>query len=474
MRSSVNGMRSSLNLKIIGAIAAAIAGIAIVNIPARAQVALQFKDSSSPEFADLAPDKSKSQGNLPAAGDVLIAGGLGSNLKSTTASEFFVPAQKKFLATGAMTAARLFAASTIIGHSFFLAGGALETFNWNNGAKDLTITFGPLANAESYSEATGKFSAAASAMSVTRMGATATLFSGGTLAGKVLIVGGIDKFGDVLTSAEIYDPISGNFTPTTGSLHNARYAHDATLLANNDVLITGGLRDNQGNVLDSAEVFNPSTGTFTAVGSMHDQRFGHTTTVLPDNTVLVVGGFSALEGNTVTSAEVYNPIAQTFTAVGSMTQMRGFQTATLLGNGKVLIAGGFSADEVTIDPPSSDGLRLAGIFGFTAKSAELYDPNTQTFSCIGGPGKQFANYVGFPTCASTMKDAHAAHTATLLPSGSPLAGDVLIAGGFSSVKPHKFPPPTKAAEIYNPATNKFTAVGAMKTARAFAASALLQ
>jgi Kelch motif len=467
-------MQASITVKLIGAISVALTVIALATNPARAQVTFQFKDSSSPEFKDLTPDSSKTSGKLPAAGDVLIAGGLGSNLKSTAATEFFDPQQKKFSATGPLGAARMFAASTIIGHTFFAAGGALETFKWNNPGKDLTITFAPLANAESFSETTGKFTSVANMLSVTRMGATATLFSAGPLAGKVLIVGGINNLGNVLASAEIYDPVSGTFTLTSGSLHTARYIHDATLLANNDVLITGGLPDNQGNVLDSAEIFDPNTGAFTVVGPMHDQRFEHTATLLPDNTVLVVGGYSSFQAGTLTSAEVYNPIAQTFTAVGSMTQMRGFHTATLLGNGKVLIAGGFSADEVTINPPSSDGLRLAGIYGFTAKSAELYDPATQTFSCIGGPGKQFANYVGFPTCASTMIVPHAAHTATLLPSGSPLAGDVLIAGGFSSVTPHKFPPPSKVAEIYDPVKNAFTSVGSMKTARAFAASGLLQ
>jgi hypothetical protein len=172
-------MRSSVTVKLIGAISVAITGFALATNPARAQVTLQFKDSSSPEFKELAPESGKSTGKLPAAGDVLIAGGIGSNLKSTAAAEFFVPQQKKFFATGAMTAARMFAASTIIGHSFFIAGGALETFNWNNPGKDLTITFAPLANAESFSETTGKFSSAANMMSVTRMGATATLFSGG-------------------------------------------------------------------------------------------------------------------------------------------------------------------------------------------------------------------------------------------------------------------------------------------------------
>jgi hypothetical protein len=449
--------------------------LALMKGLAPAQVGFQFKDPASPEFAALSPDasKTKAKSNAPAPGDVIIAGGVASNLKSTTAAEFFNPSQKKFIATGAMKAARVAPASTILGHTLFLAGGALETYKWQNLAKFLTITFGPLSSAESFNESSGKFSADSN-LTVSRMGATATLFTAGPLAGEVLIVGGINSSGTVLSSAEIYNPTAGTFTAISAGLTVPRYLHVATLLADNTVLITGGLFNNQGETLSSAELFNPVINTFTSVGSMHDQRFGHTATLLTNNQVLIVGGYSAGVATSLSSAELYDPTTQTFIAVNPLTQQRAFHTATLLGNGDVLIAGGFTADALVASPPSSDGISLDGLYGFTARSAELYNPNSQSFSCIGGPGKQFADYIGFATCASTMVSPHAAHTATLLPTGSPLAGDVLIAGGFSSTAPHKFPPPSKAAEVFNPVTNKFSAVAAMKTARAFAASGLLQ
>ena len=57
----------------------------------------------------------------------------------------------------------------------------------------------------------------------------------------------------------------------------------ATLLQNGQVLIAGG-------ETASAELFNPSTGAFTATGSMTVSRSGHTATLLPDGRVLIAGG----------------------------------------------------------------------------------------------------------------------------------------------------------------------------------------
>jgi hypothetical protein len=83
----------------------------------------------------------------------------------------------------------------------------------------------------------------------------------------------------------------------------ARYGHTATLLSDGRVLVTGGWGSSS-DILDSAELFDPKTGTFGPTGSMTTARYGHTATLLSDGHVLVVGGQDA-SGGLVGSAELY-------------------------------------------------------------------------------------------------------------------------------------------------------------------------
>ncbi|MBI4265749.1 MAG: Ig-like domain repeat protein, partial [Acidobacteria bacterium] len=275
--------------------------------------------------------------------------------------------------------------------SLFLSTGHLSTPRYSHTAtllNDGTVLLAGgngeglevLSGAEIYDPATGQF-LPTGGLSVPRVFHTSTLLNDG----RVLIVGGTDVSdgSQILSSAEIYDPTTGTFTTTTGDLATARYAHSATLLSDGRVLITGGYG---GTSLASAELYDPATDQFSPTGGLTVGRLVHTATRLNDGTVLVVGGFSH-SSLYLSSAEIYDPVSGEFSATGSLGEPRIAHTATLLNDGSVLIAGGGPAPLDT---------------------AELYDPAAGQFLATAG-----------------LSSARAVHTATLLTDGS-----VLIAGGY--------------------------------------------
>jgi hypothetical protein len=182
----------------------------------------------------------------------------------------------------------------------------------------------------------------------------------------VLVTGGafISETTDVveaLADAEIYDP-GANAWALAGPMTSPRVDHRATLLTDGRVLITGGL-DANSHSLSTAEVFDPAVGAFTPVeDAMQSSRRGHTATLLKDGRVLVAGGESGLmnETTTIASAEIYNPAVGRFTSTDAMRSARSGHAEVRLGNGAVLVAGGFETRK-----PLGE---------FSLNTAELFDP----------------------------------------------------------------------------------------------------
>ncbi len=256
-------------------------------------------------------------------------------------------------------------------------------------------------------------------LNVGRFGHTATLLPNG----QVLVAGGIDA-GQVLSSAELYDPATGTWR-ATGPLNIARGGLTATMLPNGQVLVAGGITG--GPVLNSAELYDPATGTWRATGVLNIARGEHTATLLPNGQVLVAGGITG--GTVLSSAELYDPVTGTWSLTGNLNTGIFFHAATLLQDGKILVAGG--GNDLDPDIP-------------LIHTAELYDPATGTWSRTG-----------------KLNEAHSSHTATLLPNGW-----VLVAGGtYNTI--------FRSAELYDPFTGAWSGANSLARDRSSHTATLL-
>jgi WD40 repeat protein len=281
--------------------------------------------------------------------------------------------------------------------------------------------------------------------------------------GKILIVGGK---GDDPTAAEVYDPATGTFS-AVGHLSTGRYLANAALLPNGLVLVAGGLDDDD-NSLASAELYDPATGTFAPTGTLATARAAATATVLPGGKVLFTGGTAS--GPLVVSAELYDPATGTFTPAGNMTTGRAAHNATLLPDGKVLITGGFGPGGLSAElyDPATGMFTPAGMLTVprTDSTATLLPSGKVLIAGGAGPGGANAELydpaTGMSMPTGSMLEARFLATATLLPGGQ-----VLIAGGAGTTGI------LASAEIYDPDTGSFHAVGPMATGRYIFTATLL-
>lgn len=248
--------------------------------------------------------------------------------------------------------------------------------------------------------------------------------------GRVMVIGGADQNFNFLNTVEIYDPRTNtwSFTGSMNDLHFEDFV--AVRLPGRRVLVAGGYVSCCFTPLNSAEIFDEASGTWTRTGNMNLARGEFANVLLQDGRVLAIGGIT--EGGAPTAtAEIYNPVTGVWTFTGSMNVARSDHAAVRLEDGRVLVAGGDS---------SEDFPRFV--------SAEIFDPRTGKWTLTGdmSTGRSETEYA-----------------AVLLRNGQ-----VLVPGGHQAAET-----PVSSADLYDPKTGTWTQAGSMSSGRAGHAAVLL-
>lgn len=269
-------------------------------------------------------------------GRVLVAGGFTSEASATLGAEVFDPGTERFATLPRMNSLRQSHTATVLASGKVLMVGGY--------AASATTT----ASAEVFDPSTNTFTATGSLLSP-RAGHIAVRLANG----KVLIAGGIGPDWSFLSTAELYDPVTGRFS-ATGSMTVARESHTAVRLQDGRVLITGGHKGRRADITlyASAEAYSPATETFTRVGDMRVRRHKHDAVMLRDGRVLVSGGADERDSRGLyASTELFNPAAGTFSVGPDLRRPRYKHngSSVLLPTGVVLLAGGATQAE-TFDP----------------------------------------------------------------------------------------------------------------------------
>ena len=254
-------------------------------------------------------------------------------------------------------------------------------------------------------------------------------FAAATLDDGTVLVAGGSPGGLVGATGETYDAGSEQWT-LTANLLIGRSGHTLSALDDGRALAVGG--NSASGLQASSELFDPGTSSWTLAAPLAVPRTNHSATVLGDGRVLVAGG-NANNGGATNEVEIYDPTANSWSRADSLRNPRYNHSATLLADGRVLVAGGFTP----------------GSFHTPLKTAEVYDPQRDSWSIVGA-----------------MEVARAVHAAALLPDGR-----VLVAGGVTN--PPNTITVTDSTELFDPTTERWVATGSLNVPRRAIEAALL-
>ncbi len=236
--------------------------------------------------------------------------------------------------------------------------------------------------------------------------------------GRVAVINGFAG-GGVTNVVDVFDPAAKTWSTlkSTVTPHNT---HAAVAFPTGKVLVVGEPQN---------EIYDPDIDKWTNAPTPVRRMFLQAT-LLASGKALFVGGTDVADPRNYLQPSLYDPATDAWSAAGTMTELR--EDFVLLtptsgaASGKVLVVGGFR--------PTPGYL----------KSAELYDPASNTWSSAG-----------------SMIEARTGAAGAVLPDGR-----VLVAGGYAGEA-------KSSAEIWDPSTNTWSYTKDMSRVRAGASATLM-
>ena len=298
---------------------------------------------------------------------------------------------------------------------------------------------------------------------------------------KILVSGGATAAaGTVVGTAELYNPATNAWVDTASSMNVARCDHQAVLMSNGKVLVTGGRNlasgslfytdsfasiTNTGPILSSCEFYQPSDDSWRLTGPMTYARFQHALVLLPDGRILAIGGLgynpTQAVPNPMTAirdCEIYDPNTGRWSPAGRLSAGRATVIAALLADrSQVIVTGGPESRATDIfdvatgqwstspcEPPAyrprAVGVLMAndlifmtgGVNGnttFVDNNINLYIPNQDKLMGGGLNGPATVASVTSPTVFTYLTEKteyvlNASSTATITPFEAPASGKI--------------------------------------------------
>ena len=284
---------------------------------------------------------------------------------------------------------------------------------------------------------------------------------------------------DLGNNPTLWNPVTNKFNTVPMAAYNI-FCSGHSLLQDGRLFVAGGHAGNQGDGLISSTVYDPSSNTWTQTSNMNAPRWYPTNTTLPSGDVLVVSGYTTT-GIFNTLPQIWHPATNTWLSLTSAQLMQPLYPMMFVApNGQVFNAG---PDQITryLNTSGTGTWTTVGNLNYAGPrdygSAVIFDGKVMVAGgdgSVNGPATNTAEIIDLnatnPTWqfTSSMSIARRQFNLTILADGKLLASGGSGGFGFDNAAS-----PVYAAEMWDPATGKWTTMDSITVYRGYHSTALL-